>query len=144
MDAVTIPAYQIHNVLKNFSKRLLAENGGGGLPAPGSRPGIQCADIAADGKRRAVTATVTAEIFNRLTRSALCHSQGGEDDVLPAPENEPANTALSQFNYRLIDSRNRTIALSFSLEDPEVLIGRLEEVQVAETKSKLNLPHTSG
>ncbi len=131
---MAVSSYQIHQVLKVFSRRLYEQRGGPG-PAASGEPAaaVHGVSIAEEGKRRSIPAAVTADIVNRLTGACVyaLGKEAGRPTALPAGV-RPAPPAPGDFIYHLVDACNRKVRASLRVEDAEVLIGRLGEPAAGE------------
>ena len=118
-----VPTYQIHNVMKIFTSRLIKE-GSGRDPRSFRRQ----AEMMAEAKRRAIATRVTAEVFNRLNQSGIASNRGVALGLpVEAPADPPRNQP-TEFTYRIIDAENNERTASLSVEDPSFLTGRIEDL----------------
>jgi hypothetical protein len=134
---MNVSAYQIHNVLRAYSKqlsrgrRLLNDRG---IEAPKRTDRIS---ISAQARRKAVIDKVTSDIVNRIV-----HEGPGDDVGLEAfkqLEGEYGNNLSvkkwdSELVFKVIDKENGEVTKTVSIEDSQFLKNRLEEI----TKSKVD------
>jgi hypothetical protein len=113
-----VSAYQIHNVLKDYSRQLIlrriSEQNGNAV----SRSGIS------DAKRQAVIEKISESIILKLARidSDEEHSSGS-----PEPQRKTAEDHKeSLFFYNVIDPDNQKKTCSLSVEDPVFLMKKFD------------------
>ena len=118
-----VPTYQIHNVMKIFTSRLIQE--GRGRDTHSTR---RQAETIAEAKRRAIATRVTAEIFNHLNQSGIASNRGVALGLPEESQADPPRNKATEFTYRVIDAANNERTASLSVEDPSFLIGRIEDL----------------
>ena len=120
-----IPAYQMHNVLKAFTKNLVHD---GTEPQPKESEALTGAvriDAAAEGKRRAVTRKITAAILKKITemgsgrdpglKTALKHMNGnGKRPV-------PADVQGNRFTYTSVDGNGKKCTQTRFVKDADLV-----------------------
>ncbi len=127
-----IPSYQIHNVLKVYTKQL---SQGRFLDRKRGVEGKSTMDkinLSAEGKRQAIIEKVAADIVERIT------NYGPQDDV----EHQIVDTLREElgenvdfatpntknFVFNVINGKNEKIINTFSVEDTDFIIRRLEQL----------------
>lgn len=140
-----IPSYQIHNVLKVYTRQLSQSTGGCG--PEGEMPLVGKINIPDEGKRQAVIDKVAADIVERISRFGSMEAGAfpGEGEPQPegdlefsSPRNEP-----SHFVFNVIDAGNQKKATSLPVEDSRFLSQRLEEL-VREAVGRKMTPSSGG
>lgn len=127
-----IPSYQIHNVLKVYSKqvsqtRIIERN-----KTLGKKLGSEKINLSAEGKRKAIIERVAADIVDRIT------NYGPQNDVdheivdqisteLGKEINFKKNTE-HQFIFNVIDGNNNKTKTTLSVEDSNFVIKRLDQL----------------
>ena len=119
-----IAAYQIHNILKVYSKKLTQ----GRLL---NRQGTSDTESTED-KRQAVVDKVASDIVDRITKQGL---QKEDSESVSQNKAEIKNTASggadnnnTDFIFNVIDQNNEKTTNSMSVENPDFLAKRLEQL----------------
>ena len=127
-----VPAYQIHNVLKVYTRQLSQPMDGAGDSAGGGKPPIGKINISDEGKRQAVIDKVAADIVERISRfeSLAADAPTAQGDPppagnlpQPAPRQKPA-----QFTFNVIDGSNQKKTCNLPVNDSRFFSQRLEEL----------------
>jgi len=106
-----IPAYQIYNVLKQYTDKLTGGSGDAGVP--GQSPPSDDAGFYATVKRREIIETITRTINENVSRVKLAGRQEGENETLSgtAGREDPVvkNGEFTPFVYNVIDKEDRKV-----------------------------------
>lgn len=121
-----ITTYQIHNVLKVYSRQLSRNRSIERRKAFGMETSLDNISISSEGRRQSVIDKVAGDIINRIT------DYGPQSDV----EHEIVNQLktglgekdLSEFVYNRIDENNQKTTSKLSVEDSGFVLNRLEEL----------------
>ena len=137
-----IPSYQMHNVLKVYSRQL-SENkhqhqtrSAGRKAAEGDR-----ITISAEGKRKAIIDKVTADVVDRITRFGP--REDVDHEVLKRlrneadPDAESSEADTGQFVFNVIGTDDQKQTSSLPLETSDFLTQRLEELAKEAVEKKL-------
>lgn len=113
-----VPAYRIHNVLKDYSRQLIrkriSEQNGSAV----SRSGIS------DAKRQAVIKKISESISRKIGRT---ESDGKQRLAGPRRETKSAEDHKETlFFYNVIDEDRRKKTCSISIEDPVFLMKKFD------------------
>jgi len=117
-QTMQVSDYQIHNVLKDYSRQLIlrriSEQNGSAV----SRSGIS------DAKRQAVIEKISESIILKLAR---IDSDGEHSSGSPEPQRKTAEDHKeSLFFYNVIDPDNQKKTCSLSVEDPVFLMKKFD------------------
>jgi hypothetical protein len=137
-----IPSYQMHNVLKVYSRQL-SEN----KPQPQTRSsGRKTGEgdritISAEGKRKAIIDRVAADVVDRITRYGpredLDHEVLNRLRIEAGSEAESSPADSGQFVFNVIGDDDRKQTSSLPLETSDFLTQRLEELAKEAVEKKL-------
>ena len=130
---VEIPSYQIHKVMKVYTKQLTQSKMFEGQNGPGKKTtAVDQITISVEGNRQAIINKVAAGVVERITRS------GPKDEfdqgIVSRLEGEIgkkmdfAKSQKSQFVFNVIDDKNEKKINTISIEDSKYLIQRLEQL----------------
>lgn len=114
---MSVPVYQIHNVMRLFGSRLTGN--GAGRPQPVRRM--------AEAKQRLIASRVTGEIFQRLNRTAIACRQPSDSTREAKPEKNPMEAGPADFTYRLIDADNTERTACLSVRDSSFLLDPFDD-----------------
>ena len=119
-QTMQVSDYQIHNVLKDYSRQLIlrriSEQNGSAV----SRSGIS------DAKRQAVIEKISESIILKLAR---IDSDGEHSSGSPEPQRKTAEDHKeSLFFYNVIDPDNQKKTCSLSVEDPVFLMKKFDDL----------------
>jgi hypothetical protein len=142
-----VPAYQIHNVLKVYTRQLSRPMDGAGDSAGGGKPPIGKINISDEGKRQAVIDKVAADIVERISRfeSLAADAPTAQGDPPPAgnlPRPAPRQKS-AQFTFNVIDGSNQKKTCNLPVNDSSFLSRRLEEL-MREALGKQMTPGSGG
>ncbi|MBW1675663.1 MAG: hypothetical protein JRF30_04920 [Deltaproteobacteria bacterium] len=128
---MNISTYQIHNVLRAYSKQLsqsrrLSHNKGVAEPKRADR-----ISISAQARRKAVIDQVTSDIVNRIIHEGP--DDNVEREVFKQLEDEYGNSLSvkkrdSDLVFKVIDKENGEVTKTLSIEDSKFLRNRLEAI----------------
>lgn len=128
---MNISTYQIHNVLRAYSKQLsqsrrLSHNKGIAEPKRADR-----ISISAQARRKAVIDQVTSDIVNRIIHEGP--GDNVEREVFKQLEDEYGNSLSAKKRdfdlvFKVIDKENGEVTKTLSIEDSKFLRNRLEEI----------------
>jgi hypothetical protein len=129
---MVIPSYQIHNVLKVYSKQLSQTRIIERQKALAEAPSVDKINISAEGKRQTIIEKVANDIVDRITQF------GPQDEVeheivnqLQDEIGQPVefmNMQNKQFVFNTIDDQNMKKTGTLMIEDSTMLIRRLEQI----------------
>jgi len=135
-----IPAYQIHNVLKTYSRqvsqnKLSMKTQGMG----GHNTSMDKISISAEGKKQGVIDKVASDIVKKITTDGP--TEAFEKKIVDRIENEFgkkfAFSESKDFKYYEIDASSKTMN-TFSLEDSKAVQQRMEDLTKDILKSEMN------
>jgi hypothetical protein len=143
-----VPAYQIHNVLKVYTRQLSQPgDGAGGGARGGAKPSIGKINISDEGKRQAVIDKVAADIIERLSRFESLPADAPSVQTGSPPAGSrlqpPSRRQPAQFIFNVIDASNQKKSCNLPVEDSQFLSQRLEEL-VREAVGKKMTPSSGG
>lgn len=127
-----IPSYQIHNVLKVYSKqvsqtRIIERN-----KTLGKKLGAEKINLSAEGKRKAIIEKVATDIVDRITNYG---PQNEVDHEIVDTINRELGKEIDfnkkqdhQFVFNVIDSDNKKTRTTLSVEDSNFVIKRLDQL----------------
>ncbi len=127
-----IPAYQIHKVMKVYTKQLSQSKIIERQKALGNKSSNDKINISAKGKRQAVIDKVANDIVNRIT--TFGPKEEVDHEIVDQLEKEIGKKVdfrqkqTSQFVFNVIDENNKKTTTSLSVEDSSFLLGRLEQL----------------
>jgi hypothetical protein len=137
-----IPAYQIHNVLKAYSRQVSQNKLSAKNKGPGSlNTTMDKISISAEGKKQGVIDKVATDIVKKIT------SQGPQEkfekDIVNRLEKEFGKkfdfsvSKEQEFKYYEIDGSSKTMH-TFSFQDSELVKKRMEDLTKDMLSLKLN------
>jgi hypothetical protein len=139
-----VPSYQIHNVLKVYTRQLSQTIEAAG---DGEKPLAGKINIPDEGKRQAVIDKVAADIVERISRFGSMGAGGYPGEGEPSPDGDTALSPLQEeparFVFNVIDGSNEKKASTLPVEDSRFLSQRLEEL-VREAVGKQMAPNSGG
>ncbi len=129
-----IPSYQIHNVLKVYSRQVSQSRIIERQKELSSKTSADQIDISAEGKRRMIVDKVAADIVDRITQFGP--RDPIEQDIVNQLENEfgkpvgsdEENEHDQDFVFNVIDDENKKTTNSLSLEGTHFITKRLEQL----------------
>ncbi|PIE70356.1 MAG: hypothetical protein CSA22_08390 [Deltaproteobacteria bacterium] len=119
---VEIPLYQIHNVLKVYSKQISQGRSIGRQKPTAPRASMDKINISAEGKRQAIVDRVASDIVTRITQTGP--QEAMDHEVLKKLNQEL--DAEERFVFNEIDAKNQKKTNRLSLNDSETILQRLE------------------
>lgn len=127
-----IPTYQIHRVMKDYTRQLSQTKMLERQKALGKKPTMDRINISAEGKRQAIIDKVAADVLERITNF------GPKDEfdqkIVAQLESEIGRKVdfraadTSEFVFNVIDGDNEKRTTSLSVEDSSFVIKRLEQL----------------
>ncbi|MFC1814335.1 hypothetical protein ACFL0M_00015 [Thermodesulfobacteriota bacterium] len=130
-----VPSYQIHNVLKLYSKQLIVAGTVKSEPDVGRGPTFDDKPVITGGMRREIISKTTAEIIAKITRfdsrDSIDLKIEGLSQRKPGGNVPLKDQGATEFIFNRINDDNHKITTTLSFEDPTFLIKRLEK-QIAE------------
>ncbi len=127
-----IPTYQIHKVMKVYTKQLTQTRVLERQRALGKKPSADRINISAEGKRQAIIDKVASDVVERITNFGPRDEFDQEivdkleDEIGQRIEFKKQNQ--SQFVFNVFDEKNQKKTNTLSVEDSSFLIKRLEEL----------------
>ncbi|MDD2388852.1 MAG: hypothetical protein PHP23_03860 [Desulfobacterales bacterium] len=121
-----ITAYQIHNVLKVYSRQLCRGKSIECQKGLGLISSIDQINISSEGRRQAVIEKVATNIIDRIT--SYGPQSDVEHEIVNQLENEFGKEESTEFVYNQIDVNNNKITSKLSVEGPDFILSRLEEL----------------
>ena len=140
-----IPSYQIHNVLKVYSKqvsqsRILERQNG-----IDQKPSVDKINISAEGKRKVIIDKVASDIVDRITQFGPEDKVGHdianrlEDEIGQPMESGTENRKKEiDFVYNVIDDQNNKTTNTISVENSNFLAYQPEELEIEETDENMD------
>ncbi len=129
---MNVPSYQMHNVLNVYSKQLRQNiTSRKNNQTPDKFP-PDLTNLAPEGKQKATMEKVSRDIFNKITRFGsltetrhrITEPAKGKTDKKTAG----GKTNKTTFTFNVIDTINKKITNTLSVEDCSFLIQRLEQL----------------
>ena len=128
---MSVPSYQMHNVLNVYSKKLRHN-----ITTKDHNTSVKIstdrADSTSEGKRRATIEKVSKEIFDKIIRfGSQTDSPLQKSDLVKEEMGEEiasVKTNESGFVFNVIDGINKKTTNTVSVEDSKFLIQRLEQL----------------
>ncbi len=127
-----IPPYQIHKVMKVYTRQLSHGKFLKRQSTDGDTPSSDQISLFAKEKRQAVIDRVTNEIVDRITK--LGHRESVDHKIVDQLQKSTGKKIdfspkqKSQFVFNVIDDKNEKITNSLSVEDSGFLIEHLERL----------------
>ena len=129
-----IPNYQIHNVLKVYSRQVSQSRIIERQKDLATKTSADKIDISAEGKRKMIIDKVAADIVDRITQFGP--KDPIEQDIVNQLRNEIGNPVESNkeneqdqdFVYNVIDDENNKTTNSLSMEGTHFITKRLEQL----------------
>lgn len=127
-----IPTYQIHKVMKVYTRQLTQTKMLERQKAHGKKPSADRITLSAEGKRQAIIDKVAADVVERITNFGP--RDEFDQEIVDRLEGEIGqkiafrSTRQSEFVFNVIDEENNKKTSTLSVEDSRVLIKRLEEL----------------
>ena len=126
-----VPSYQMHNVLKVYTKKL-RKSINSKVQNPTEKPPADRAKLTSGGKRRATIEKVSKEIYEKIIRfgSQADSLLRRSEQIKGKAEKEiaSAKTNKTGFVFNIIDTINKKTTNTVSVEDSSFLIQRLEQL----------------
>jgi hypothetical protein len=129
-----IPSYQIHNVLKVYSRQVSQSRIVERQKELSTKTSVDKIDISAEGKRKTIVDKVAADIVDRITQFGP--RDPIEQDIVNQLQNELGKPAElneeteqhQEFVFNVIDAENKKTTNSLSLEGTHFITRRLEQL----------------
>lgn len=127
-----IPTYQIHRVMKVYTKQLSQSKMLERQKALGKKPLMDKINISAEGKRQAIIDKVASDVVQRITNFGP--RDEFDQEIVDRLEDEigrKVDFQMSQdtkFVFNVIDDKNEKRTNTLSVEDSNFLIRRLEQL----------------
>ncbi len=127
-----IPAYQIHNVMKIYTKQLSQSKMIERQKSFGKESSEDKINISAAGKRQAIIDKVATDIVNRITmfgpQDEIEHEIVNklQNEVNEHPDFQNENS--SDFTFNVIDDNNNKKTNTLSMKNSSFLLNRLEQL----------------
>ena len=129
-----IPSYQIHNVLKVYSRQVSQSRIIERQKELSTKTSVDKIDISAEGKRKTIVDKVAADIVDRITQFGP--KDPIEQDIVNQLQNELGTPVESDeeeepdqdFVFNVIDDDNKKTTNSLSLEGAHFITKRLEQL----------------
>ncbi|TWI71680.1 hypothetical protein LZ24_01953 [Desulfobotulus alkaliphilus] len=125
-----VPSYQIHNVLKLYSRQITLERF---KDIHGADPDSENpAGLSAEGKRESMIQKITSDIVEKITRdgSQEADSKGmpvkKEKNTGESRQDSACDAQTKEFIYNTLDDQNRKTTHRVSLEGAEIVLKRLD------------------
>jgi len=114
-----IPAYQIYNVLQQYTDQLTGSGSNGDESGPGQAKPLDDAGFFAAGKRREIIETITETIKEEVSGVKLTDRQARENkppsSVDMQGSSEVKNGEFTPFVYNVIDKDHRKVKRTISV-----------------------------
>jgi len=138
-----ITSYQMHNVLKCYSRQLSQNRRGAKSAAVNRDGGDGTLRPESGGKREATLEAVSNDIYNKLTDPELLNT--AREEAAPAQQepqkaNRQAETCghrPAEFVFNVIDQLNRKITNQLSVGDSSGFVKRLEKMDGEAVEKKI-------
>lgn len=129
-----IPSYQIHNVLKVYSRQVSQSRIIERQKELSAKTSADKIDISAEGKRKMIVDKVAADIVDRITQFGP--RDPIEQDIVNQLQNElgkpvdsdEENEQDQNFVFNVIDDENKKTTNSMSMEGTHFITKRLEQL----------------
>lgn len=127
-----IPTYQIHRVMKVYTKQLSQSKMLERQKSLGIKPTMDRINISAEGKRQAIIEKVANDVVERITNFGP--RDEFDQEIVDRLENEIGQkvnfqkSGNAQFVFNVIDANNEKKTTSLSVEGSDFLIKRLEQL----------------
>ncbi|MDY0163017.1 DVU0524 family FlgM-associated protein [Desulfobotulus sp.] len=126
-----VPSYQIHNVLKLYSRQITRNRLMDGYGSAKAREHSERVDLSAEGKREGMIQKITADIVEKITRHGP--QDAVEKEIVGRLEEEmgqkiafePQQTP-EEFIYNTLDDDGQKTTRHVSLRDGDIVLRRLE------------------
>ena len=129
---MSVPSYQMHNVLNVYSKQLMQNITSEGKKSTLAKPWANQVSLTLEGKRQATADKVLKDIFDKITRfGSLTEKRHpiikhGENKIDKAAKPDKTDELLFVFNA--IDTINKKQRNTLSIEDSSFLIEQLDQL----------------
>ena len=130
-----IPSYQIHNVLKVYSKQVSQSRILERQKGLDDKPSVDKINISAEGKRKVVIDKVSADIVDRITQfgpqDQIEHDIVNqlEDEIgQPVEFSEEGKKKETDFVFNVFDDQNNKKTNTISVENSSFLTQRLSQL----------------
>jgi len=127
-----IPTYQIHRVMKVYTKQLSQSKMLERQKALGKKPLMDKINISAEGKRQAIIDKVASDVVQRITNFGP--RDEFDQEIVDRLEDEIGRKVDFQkaqdtkFVFNVIDDKNEKRTNTLSVEDSNFLVRRLEQL----------------
>ncbi|TYT76189.1 DVU0524 family FlgM-associated protein [Desulfobotulus mexicanus] len=125
-----VPSYQIHNVLKLYSRQITQDRL---KDMNGTNPDSEnSATLSAEGKRESMIHKITSDIVEKITRDGSQETDKKETQVKKEKSTRESEASAScdsrtkEFIYNTLDNENRKKTQRVSLEGAEIVLKRLD------------------
>jgi len=139
-----IPSYQIHNVLKVYSKQISQSRILERQKDIEKNPSVDKINISAEGKRKMIIDKVASDIVDRITRfgpqDRIEHDIVNqlEDKVgQPVKLGKDNNKKETDFIFNVIDDQNNKTTNTISVENSNFIAHRLAELAIEEVDKNM-------
>lgn len=143
-----VPSYQIHNVLKVYSRQVSQNRLTDRSKAAGTRTSNDRINLSAGGKRQGIIDKVAADIVDKIT------THGPQDavqkEIVSQLEKElghklpfGSESRQDEFVYNTLDKENRKTTKRVSVKGGDLVMKRLEELAKAAVDRNME-GHTGG
>ncbi len=127
-----IPTYQIHRVMKVYTKQLSQSKMLERQKTLGKKPSMDRINISVEGKRQAIIDKVASNVVERITNFGP--RDEFDKEIVGRLESEIGRkvdfqkSGNAQFVFNVIDANNEKKTTSLSVEGSDFLIKRLEQL----------------
>jgi len=127
-----IPSYQIHNVIKVYSRRLCQSEYSERQNEFGTKSSVNRINMPSKGKRETIIEKVATDILERISRFGSLENGiqeiEGKNRMEDKARFKPRNQERGKFVFNTIDESNQKRPHTLSTEDSVFLIKRLEKL----------------
>ena len=136
-----IPSYQIHNVLKVYSRQVSQSRIIERQKNLGDKASVDRINISTEGKRKVIIEKVASDIVDRITRFGpqdnIDHTIVSQLQDEFGQEIEFNKTNDSEFVYNTIDNNNNKQTNSLPVNGSSFLVERLQEIAQEEVDKNM-------
>ena len=136
-----IPSYQIHNVLKVYSRQVSQSRIIERQKNLGDSQAVDRINISTEGKRKVIIEKVASDIVDRITRFGpqdnIDHTIMSQLQDELGQEIEFNNTNDSEFVYNTIDNNNNKQTNTLSVNGSSFLVERLQRIAQEEVDKNM-------